>query len=71
MNRYLSPAAAVGVGLVSSSIVRLVVPSRIGLTVTSSGATHYVGLNVVSFWCVIACAVAVGFYLYLRPGMTR
>jgi hypothetical protein len=67
MGRYSLSAIVVATGLVLSILLRHFMPSHIGLTITSPNVTHYVGLNVICFWCTIICALFVSLYLYTRP----
>jgi hypothetical protein len=69
MSRYSLPAIVVATGLALSILLRHFMPSLIGLTVTSPKLTHYVGLNVLCFWCTIICALFVSLYLYTRQSV--
>jgi hypothetical protein len=71
MNRYLLPVIVIATGLILAIVLRLVMPSHTGLTFTSLRATYFVSLNVISFWCAIACAMMISLYLYMRPTITR
>lgn len=65
--RYSLPDLVVVTGLLLSTLLRHFMPSHIGLTFTGAKATHYIGLNIVCFWCTITCALFVSLYLYTRP----
>jgi hypothetical protein len=71
MNRYLLSAIVVIAGLVLSIVLRLVLPSHIGLTFTTVKATHFVSLNVICSSAAMICALLIGLYLYMRQSIAR
>lgn len=66
MKRFLLPLALVFVGVAISFILRAVVPSGSGFTVTGPTQTRYIADNVVCFWGVLALTVILGAYFFVR-----
>ena len=66
MNRYLLSGSVVVVGLIASVVLRMALPTSIGLTVTSNRVTHYFSVSLISFWFVLIVTVVLSAYFSLR-----
>jgi hypothetical protein len=69
MRRLLLPLIALVLGTGISIVLRVVVTSRAGLTLTSHKETHFFAWNLICFWIMGVMTVALGCYLYLRKGV--
>jgi hypothetical protein len=68
MKRFLFPLIVLGLGAGASIVLRVVVTSREGFTLTRPDATYLFGWNQVCFWAVLILTMALSGYLYLRRG---
>jgi hypothetical protein len=68
MKRFLLPLIVLGLGAGASIMLRVVVTSRAGFTLTHPDATYLFGWNQVCFWAVLILTMALSGYLYLRRG---
>jgi hypothetical protein len=68
MKRFLLPLTVLGLGAGASTVLRVVVTSRAGFTLTRPEATYLFGWNQVCFWALLILTMALSGYLYLRRG---
>ena len=66
MKPILSPLIVLALGAGASIVLRFVVTSRAGFTLTRPGGTYLFGWNLVCFWAVLILTMALSGYLYLR-----
>jgi hypothetical protein len=66
MKRFLLPLLVLGLGAGASIVLRVVVTSRAGFTLTRPEATYLFGWNQVCFWVALILTMALSGYLYLR-----
>jgi hypothetical protein len=68
MKRFLLPLIVLGLGAGASIVLRVVVTSGAGFTLTRSEVRYLFGWNQVCFWAVLILTMALSGYLYLRRG---
>ena len=71
MKRFLLPLIVLGLGAGASIVLRVVVTSREGFTLTRPDATYLFGWNQVCFWAVLILTMALSGYLYLAADCPR